>query len=118
ECLTGRPPFRAAASFDTLVQVVHEEPVPLRRLNPKVPVDLETVCHKCLAKDPSKRYAGARELADDLGRFLAGQPVQARPVGALQRGLRWCRRNPAVAALSAAVGLLLLGAAVPGPAVA
>jgi WD40 repeat protein len=113
ECLTGRPPFKAANPMDTLFQVLSEEPVPVRQLQPKVPADLETIALKCLAKEPPRRYASAAALAEDLGRFLAGEPVRARPVGRLERGWRWCRRNPALAvagglalaALLVAVGL-------------
>jgi WD40 repeat protein/tetratricopeptide (TPR) repeat protein/tRNA A-37 threonylcarbamoyl transferase component Bud32 len=114
ELLTGRPPFRAATVLETLEQVRHQEPVAVRQLQPKVPRDLETVCHKCLQKEPTPRYAGALELAEDLGRFLAGQPVRARPVGPVQRAARWCRRRPGWAAMLATVAGLLVVIAVGG----
>jgi tetratricopeptide (TPR) repeat protein len=109
ECLTGRPPFKAATPLDTVLQVIHDDPVPVRRLQPKVPHDLETVCLKCLEKEPERRYPTAQELADDLRRFLAGEPVLARPVGALGRGLRWARRNPRVAGLLALLAAVVVG---------
>jgi WD40 repeat protein/tetratricopeptide (TPR) repeat protein/tRNA A-37 threonylcarbamoyl transferase component Bud32 len=104
ECLTGRPPFRAATVAQTLRQVIEEEPVPPRALNAAVPRDLETVCLKCLRKDPTKRYASAAALADDLRRWLNGEPIQARPVGRPEKLWRWCRRHPAPAT---AAGIIL-----------
>jgi serine/threonine protein kinase len=103
ELLTGRPPFKAGSPLETLELVRNREPVPPRALNPGVPRDLETVCLKCLEKDPARRYATAGAMADDPRRFLEGRPVAARPVGPAGRGWRWCRRNPVVAALLAAV---------------
>jgi WD40 repeat protein len=106
ELLTGRPPFRAATVLETVYQVLHTEPVPVRRLQPKTPKDLETICHQCLEKEPGKRYASAAALADDLRRFSAGEPVTARPVGAVSRLAKWAQRRPAVAALVLAVTLV------------
>jgi WD40 repeat protein len=108
ELLVGRPPFKAATPLDTLVQVMHEPPVPPRRLRPGLPRDLETVCLKCLQKEPGKRYATAEALAEDLRRFLAGEPVQARAVGPAGRLWHWCRRNRLAAALIGLVALVLL----------
>jgi WD40 repeat protein len=120
ECLTGRPPFKAATALDTIIQVMADEPVPPRQLNAKVPADLETVCLKGLHKEPRKRYGSAEGLADDLGRYQRGEPVQARRVGRLERGLKWARRNPtpvtalavAMIALLAIAVVLLLGTGV------
>jgi hypothetical protein len=106
--LTGRPPFQAPSPLETLRLVECEEPIPPRQLNPALPRDLETVCLKCLAKDPARRYATARELAEDLGRVQAGEPVRARPVGVLERGWGWCRRNRVVAGLLALVAVVLV----------
>jgi tRNA A-37 threonylcarbamoyl transferase component Bud32/tetratricopeptide (TPR) repeat protein len=107
ELLTGELPFRGSRAM-LLYQVLTEEPKPPRQLNAKVPRDLETVCLKCLHKEPHRRYQNAQELADDLKRFLAGEPVRARPVGRLERCWRWSKRNPVVASLLALVLLLLL----------
>jgi len=108
ECLTGRPPFLGSTPLDTVLQVLADEPASVRRLQPGCPRDLETICHKCLHKEPGRRYATAMVLGEDLQRFQEGLPVQARPVGRLERGWRWCHRNPVVAGLLATVALLLL----------
>ncbi|MFO0881296.1 MAG: protein kinase [Gemmataceae bacterium] len=108
ELLTGRPPFRAATPLETLLQVVHHDPVPPRQMLPEVPVDLETICLKCLHKDPQGRYASAAALADDLRRFREGRTILARPIGGVGKGLRWCRRNPAMAGLALAFVFTLL----------
>jgi hypothetical protein len=94
ECLVGRPPFKAATSLDTILQVISEEPVPPRRLNSKVPRDLEVVCLKCLAKVPRGRYPSAGELANDLRRYCDGEPVRARPPGIVRRTWITARKKP------------------------
>jgi eukaryotic-like serine/threonine-protein kinase len=111
ELLTGRPPFRGETILDTLEQVRSRDPMPPSRLRPKLSRDLETICLKCLQKESGKRYVSASALADDLRRYLAGAPIQARPIRAWERGIKWARRKPAVAVLWA-VGLaaLLAGA--------
>jgi tetratricopeptide (TPR) repeat protein len=109
ELLTGRPPFHAESSSATLRQVISQEPVSPKRLNASVPRDLETICLKCLQKDPARRYAGAADLRDDVRRFLRNEPIVARPIGIPGRMLRWTRRNPAGAALLfMGVGLLFI----------
>jgi formylglycine-generating enzyme required for sulfatase activity len=108
KCLTGRPPFEGPQHV-VLVQVLGEEPVPPSRRGAKVPADLETICLKCLSKDPARRYASAEELANDLRRFQAGEPIRARPAGAVERTWKWARRRPALAALLGVVLLALVG---------
>jgi WD40 repeat protein len=99
ECLTGRAPFLAETPLDTLLQVLGDEPVPPKQLQPNCPRDLQTICLHCLNKQPQRRYASAQALADDLGRFLAGEPIRARPVGVGERIVKWVKRRPAVATL-------------------
>ncbi len=114
EMLTGRPPFRADEPLETLRQVREEEPLPPRRLQPGLPRDLETVCLKCLQKDPKKRYASARELADDLDRWLAGRAILARPAGLGTRAVKWAQRYPERAGLIAVAAALLLASLAAG----
>ena len=111
ELLTGRPPFRGATILETLEQVKTVEPVPPSRLVPRLPRDIETIGLKCLQKDPGRRYESAAALAEDLRRYQAGEPIVARPVGPAERAWRWCRRNPALAGLMAAVTVSLLAVA-------
>jgi WD40 repeat protein len=106
--LTGRPPFQAASTMETLIQVLQQEAVSPRLLNSKVPRDLETICLKCLEKEPQKRYASAAAFAEDLRRFLDGEPIVARPIGLWERGLKWAKRRPAIATLSTALILVAL----------
>jgi WD40 repeat protein len=111
EMLTGRPPFPGATPMDTLLMVMEREPEPPRKVVAAVPRDLETVCLKCLQKEPARRYESAAALADDLQRWLAGEPIQARRVSAAERAWKWVRRRPAAAAVVALLMLcVLLGA--------
>lgn len=114
--LTGRPPFQSAQVVETLRQVQDNEPLRPRQLNPDVDRDLETICLKCLEKIPQRRYASAKELEEDLERYLAGQPIQARPASRLERAVKWVKRRPTIAALSGVtmlafvlLGMLLVG---------
>jgi WD40 repeat protein len=106
--LTGRPPFQGETSLETLQQSRFEEPVPPRRLRPEVPRDLETICLKCLEKEPARRFASAEALAQDLARFLAGAPIRARPAGPAERALKWMKRHPTATALLAVTVLGIL----------
>jgi WD40 repeat protein/tetratricopeptide (TPR) repeat protein len=103
ELLTGRPPFRGPNDVETLLLVLTSEPEPPRRIEPRLSRDLETICLKCLEKEPARRYRSAAALADDLENWLAGRPIAARPAGKLERAWRACRRNPVLTAAAAAV---------------
>jgi serine/threonine-protein kinase len=94
--LTGQPPYRGELIAEALGQVREARPEPPLKLNPRVPRDLATICLKCLEKDPRRRYDSAAAVAEDLGHWLGGEPVVARPVGRAERPWLWCRRNPMV----------------------
>ncbi len=113
-CLvTGWPPFQAATAMDTVIQVISDEPVSPRRLNASIPRDLETICLKCLEKEPARRYSSASDLAADLRHYLDGEPIVARPIGAPERAWKWVKRRPIVSGLAglsaAAVISLIVG---------
>lgn len=116
--LTGRPPFAAEELSQLLDQVLHQDPVSPRLLNPAVPRDLETICLKCLEKEPGRRYGTAREVADECGRFLRSEPIRARPVGRAERAWRWCLRRPALAVVTGIATVLFLVVAIGSPLVA
>jgi len=116
--LSGRPPHAAPSMMETLRQVIEVDAISVRSLNPGVPKDLETICAKCLSKDPNQRYQNAYELRDELQRFLRGEPIHARPVSRIERIWRWSRRRPALASLSAALTILILTLAIGGPIIA
>lgn len=113
--LTGRPPFLGPTPVETVMLLRSQEPVPPSRLQPALPRDLETICLKCLQKEPEKRYAGAAELAEDLRRFRGGEPILARPVGRVERVWRWCRRNRALATAAGVAAVLALSLMIGGP---
>ena len=112
EMLSGRPPFRGETPMETLRQLTNDDPVRPSRLAPRLPRDLETICLKCLEKDPARRYVSAAALADELSRYLRGEPIEARSIGRAARAIKWARRRPAAAALlmltiAAAIGTVL-----------
>jgi WD40 repeat protein len=109
ELLTGQPPFRGPAVLDTILQVIEKEPAEPRSINPRAPRDLSVVALKCLAKDPGKRYESAAAMADDLERWVRGEPIVARPVGPRERAVKWVKRNPVVAGLLLVVVVSVLG---------
>jgi serine/threonine protein kinase len=120
ECLTGRPPFLGPEPMLTIMMVLSNDPVPPRQVQTKLPLDLDTICLKCLEKQPKKRYTSAAELADDLERYLEGKPILARPIGKVERAVKWAKRRPwqaaavglaAVILIGSIVGLLLLNGA-------
>ncbi len=113
--LSGRPPHSAGSAVETLRQVIEVEPLGVRSLNPSIAKDLETLCSRCLAKEPRQRFSTAGELADELNRFLRGEPIQSRPVSTLERSWRWAKRHPSMASLSSAVVLLTSTLAIAGP---
>ena len=116
--LTGRPPFQSANVMDTLLAVLEQEPVAPRQLNPALDQDLETICLKCLQKDAGRRYGTTDEVVAELGRYLNGEPIHARPISKLERGWRWCKRKPALAGLGALAAVMLLTFGIGGPLVA
>ena len=112
DMLTGRPPFQAPSVLEALELIRSQEPVPPSRLRLRLSRDLETICLKALQKEPGKRYASALEMAEDLKSFLAGEPIKARPVGSIERGVRWCRRNRVVALLLLTLSVVFLSGVV------
>ncbi len=106
--LTGRPPFSGASDFETIFSIVNNDPVSVRIIRPKLSVDLATICHKAMEKNPSKRYASAAEMAEDLKAYLAGRPIKARPLSPVQRLWRMAKRNPAVSLVTLAGCVMFL----------
>src|SRR5262249_31055522 len=101
--LAGRAPFGGDSVIETLEAVQTRPPAPLKKFNDHVPIDLETICLKCLEKEPARQYHSAQELAADLKRWLEGRPITARHVGGLTRAVMWCKRKPLIAGLAAAL---------------
>lgn len=112
QLITGRAPFVSDSMMDTLVQVIHRDPVQPRELQPGVPIDLETICCKALQKEPANRYQSCKELADDLRRYIRGEPILARPISHWERLTRWCRRNPRIAWPTAVASFFVIATAV------
>jgi len=112
ELMTGRPPFAGADGIQTVMMLLTEEPLAPRALVPRLPLDLQTICLKCLEKKPARRYSTAQELADDLGNFLRGDPIRARPVSSLGRIIKWSRRKPWQAAALSLLATSILGAVI------
>jgi serine/threonine protein kinase len=114
DIITGIPPFRGETVMDTITQVIHKEPVHPVRLNAKLPADIGTICLKCLEKDPKKRYATAGALAEDLRRYLVGEPILARPTPFYEYAWKWAKRKPAISALILMTFFMVLGVSVGG----
>lgn len=112
EALSGTAPFQATTVWEVLNRVLTHDPIPLAQLVPSVPRDLATICERCLDKASNRRYASAKEVSEELQRFIDGKPILARPVGRLQRFAKWCRRNPMIAGLTTAVAIALITTAV------
>lgn len=112
EMLTGRPPFRGSNDIETMRMVCDAEVVAVRTLQPRVPIELETICLHCLQKDPARRYSSASLLCRDLQAYLSNQPISVRPISRMEKAWRWCKRNPAVAGLSVSLFAILTAATV------
>src|SRR5438046_10719460 len=110
--LSGQPPFRGATPLDVMMQVSEREPAPPRQSNPSIEIDLETICLKCLEKDPARRYQSAEALAEDLSRFIEGRPIVARPLGLVGRVAKVARRHPVVVTLTVALAAVIVGSLV------
>ncbi|MFO0941911.1 MAG: serine/threonine-protein kinase [Pirellulales bacterium] len=105
--LTGRPPFQSSSPMETILQLLNQDPVAPRSLNPSIPIELETICVKCLQKEPTKRYGSAQELSEDLGRWLRGDPILARPMSVAEKSWRWIRKHPTFVGSTAVVAVAI-----------